>query len=272
MFQPIVNIESMRTRSFEALIRWAHPERGLISPVEFIEHAEETGLIIRIGDWILNESCRLLASWRSAKIVPDDFSVGVNISKRQLVSPDLVGRVTQALTTHGLPGHCLSLEVTESSIVTCPVHLRQVLIQLKDLGVSIHMDDFGTGYSSLSQLHRLPVDVLKVDQEFVGTLNHTDETARIIPTIVILAHHLDMKVTVEGVENAAQLQRLVELQCDNVQGFHFSPPVSAEEAPKLILRDWSKIAGIATPSRVKRPAKAAGKTPPKGASGPRRAA
>ncbi len=244
-YQPIISLQTMRVCGFEALSRWNHPVRGIVSPLEFIAHAEETGHIVKLGQWVLEQACRQLKQWHDELSLDPSFSMNVNMSKRQLDDPDLVENVKRVIKETGIDGECLKLEVTESVIMTNPDHLANILGQLKLLGVEIHMDDFGTGYSSLSQLHRLPIDLLKIDREFMVTMSDNEDYLSIVQTIIILAHHIGMRVTVEGVEDADQIQPLIDFGCDYAQGFYFSKPVDAETAKKLINLDISKIKTLA---------------------------
>ena len=244
-YQPIISLQTMRVCGFEALSRWNHPERGIVSPLEFIAHAEETGHIVKLGQWVLEQACRQLKQWHDELSLDPSFSMNVNMSKRQLNDPDLLENVKRVIKETGIDGECLKLEVTESVIMTNPDHLANILGQLKLLGVEIHMDDFGTGYSSLSQLHRLPIDLLKIDREFMVTMSDNEDYLSIVQTIIILAHHIGMRVTVEGVEDADQIQPLIDFGCDYAQGFYFSKPVDAETAKKLINLDISKIKSLA---------------------------
>ncbi|MHC5023313.1 MAG: putative bifunctional diguanylate cyclase/phosphodiesterase [Planctomycetota bacterium] len=244
LYQPIVAIESDRIIGFEALVRWEHPERGLVSPIDFIEHAEETGLIVNLGQWVLRTACEQLRKWRDELGEDLPLTISVNVSKRQAADPSLVEEVKRVLSENRLPGHCLKLEITESVIMGNPDSIAEVLCRLRELGVEIHMDDFGTGYSSLSYLHRFPLDVLKIDREFLTVMNANHDYAGIVRTIVALAHELAMRVTVEGVETQTQYAALRTLHCDYAQGYFFSEPVDAAGAVQL-LRDpptWMEAA------------------------------
>jgi diguanylate cyclase (GGDEF)-like protein len=233
-----------RLTGFEALARWKHPTRGQISPVEFIARAEETGLIVQIGQWILERACRQLRDWQNE--IGDDLplSVSVNVSKRQVAEPGLVDTVQAILRETGLKGSQLKLEITESVIMENPDSIAEVLERLKGLGVHVHMDDFGTGYSSLSYLHRFPLDVLKIDRAFIGTMSEDDDYADVIHTVVAMAHTLNMQVTVEGVETHEQLAQLMALDCDYAQGYYFSKPIPAEKVRAIIANEpeWLKAA------------------------------
>jgi EAL domain-containing protein (putative c-di-GMP-specific phosphodiesterase class I) len=227
-YQPVVAISGTGTIAFEALIRWEHPEQGLVPPARFIPVAEESGLIIPIGAWVLEEACNQLFSWRQSGCTGPSGSVEVNLSARQIDHPELVATVESILETTGLPPENLTLEITESALMRDVVSALQVLQALKSLGVSLAIDDFGTGYSSLSYLQRFPLDTLKVDKSFVDELG-LDQGTEIVAAVINLAHALGLNVIAEGVETEPQLQALQQLGCDYAQGFLFSRPVSAKE-------------------------------------------
>ena len=238
VYQPIVDLPTQQINSFEALIRWNHPDRGTVPPVEFIPVAEETRLIVPIGRWVLREACRQLQAW-NAQLPPERaLSISVNVSKREVAEPGFVQEVQRLLQTTGIDGPQLKLEITESVIMDNPEHIIEVLRQLKQLGIELHMDDFGTGLSSLSCLHKFPLDVLKIDRAFVTTMGPNREYAGFVHTIVTLAHSLDMKVTAEGIETPEQLAQLLALDCDYGQGYLFSKPLSATEAEAIIDRKY----------------------------------
>ncbi len=234
-YQPIVALEDNRIVGFEALVRWQHPERGLVLPDEFIPIAEETGLIMAIGHWVLNESCRQLRQWQ------DDFhgdlsmSVNVNLSCKEFSQANFSKQVGSILEQTGVSAGSLKLEITESTVMEEAEAATAMLGQLKDLGVKLHIDDFGTGYSSLSNLHYFHVDGLKIDRSFVGRMGPGAENSEIVQTIIQLAHNLGLEVTAEGVETAEQLSRLRALGCKYGQGYLFSKPVDGEEAKRMIV-------------------------------------
>jgi len=232
-YQPIMKIGSDRIKSFEALIRWRHPERGLIAPSEFIPMAEETGLIIPIGRWVLHEACRQTARWHAQfpTLRPD---INVNLSGKQFSQADLVEQVIGALHETGLPPEHLTLEITESVVMGDPESAILMLLRLRDLGVKLNIDDFGTGYSSLAYLQRFPVDTMKIDRSFVSRMHEAPENAEIIRTIVALAHALNIQVTAEGIETAEQLAQLQILKCENAQGYFLSRPVPSQAATQLM--------------------------------------
>ena len=208
----------------EALVRWRHPERGLVPPGEFIPLAEETGLITAIGDWVMSEACRQVSEWQRAigRKVP---VVGVNVSALQLAQPDFVEKVEQLLAENHLDASSLRLEVTESTAMRDPARTVAVLEQVRALGVELAIDDFGTGYSSLSYLSSLPVHTLKIDQAFVRSLDDERGGTAIVNAIVAVAHTLSMNVTAEGIETPAQLNAIIELGCDRGQGYYLAKPL-----------------------------------------------
>ena len=236
-YQPIVSLETGQVCSFEALVRWRHPERGLVMPSEFVPVAEETGLILPLGQWVLSEACRQMREWQKFFRVDESVTVSVNLSGRQFSQADLIEQISAALREAGLRPGCLKLEITESMVAENMDTAIQMLTQLRDLGVGLSIDDFGTGYSSLSYLHRFPIDTLKIDRSFVTQMTDNTENAEIVRTIVTLARSLDMNVVAEGVETREQLGRLRELKCAYAQGYLFSKPVAAGQAIELLLKD-----------------------------------
>lgn len=232
LYQPIVDLSSATISEFEALIRWRHPELGLVSPLDFVGVAEETGLIVPIGKWILGESCRQLAQWQ--KDFDRKLSISVNLSARQLMHPSLVSQVEEILAETGLDPRQLKLEVTESTVMEYSERALTVLNDLNDLGVLLSTDDFGTGYSSLSYLQRFPFDRLKIDRSFIDRLGDNKKSDAIVKTILMLGTNLDLEVVAEGIETTSQLELLRTLGCRLGQGFLFSRPVEAGEAQRLI--------------------------------------
>ncbi|HZI19842.1 MAG TPA: EAL domain-containing protein [Pyrinomonadaceae bacterium] len=244
-YQPIVSLASGEIRSLEALVRWRHPERGVVSPAEFIPVAEETGLIIPLGQWVLNEACRQMRDWQSRGVPRGQITVSVNLSGRQFSQSDLLEQVGAALHEAGLPAGSLKLEITESMVMENVETAIAVLGQLRALGVELSIDDFGTGYSSLSYLHRFPINTLKIDRSFVTRMTDNTENAEIVRTIVTLARSLEMDVVAEGVETVAQLRQLRALDCDFGQGYLFSRPVAAEAVPELMRgADYSTLMAL----------------------------
>lgn len=233
-FQPYVNLAEGRLGGFEALARWNHPERGMISPSDFIPIAEDSGLIVPLGRWAIETACMQLADWRKRCPGAMDLNVGVNVSGLQLAQDDIVGAVEAALVASGLPGGALKVELTESAIVENPELARQIFTKLKQFDISIAMDDFGTGYSSLSYLQQLPIDVLKIDQSFIAGMMKSDDSHKIVTTIIALARNLGMTTVAEGVEEYSQAERLRALGCDSAQGFYFARPMAAKEAEAFI--------------------------------------
>ncbi len=227
-YQPVVGISGSETMGVEALIRWEHPEQGLVFPDRFIPVAEESGLIIPIGAWVLQEACEQLTNWRHGGYSGPTGTVEVNLSARQIDHPDLVRTVESILNLTGLPPENLTLEITESALMKDAVSALAVLQALKDIGVALAIDDFGTGYSSLSYLQRFPLDILKVDKSFVDELE-VDQGTEIVAAIINLAHALGLEVVAEGVETTPQLDCLRQLGCDYAQGYLFSKPVPASE-------------------------------------------
>jgi EAL domain-containing protein (putative c-di-GMP-specific phosphodiesterase class I) len=216
----------------EALVRWQHPEKGLVLPGEFIEAAEESGIIVEIGRWVLDEACRQAAEWMPLRQVP--FAVSVNISPRQLVSRGLLASVKSALDRHGLPADRLCLEITEGALMQDPELAAETLKALRELGVSIAVDDFGTGYSSLAYLQRFPVTALKVDRSFVARLSDTPKTAALVRGIVQLGRALGQTTIAEGVETTEHLEAVTAAGCDAFQGYLRSRPVPADVIATLV--------------------------------------
>jgi diguanylate cyclase (GGDEF)-like protein/PAS domain S-box-containing protein len=232
-YQPIVSLNSGRVSGFEALIRWQHPQRGWVSPVDFIPVAEETGAIVPIGWWILEQVCQQLRTWQQHSLVDSRLTMNVNLSGKQLSQPDLVREVKQVLQKTGLSPSSLKLEITESVLMNDVDAAVAILQQLKSLGIQLAIDDFGTGYSSLSYLHRLPIDTLKIDRSFVDNVDCDPEKIEMIRTIVLMAWNLGMNVVAEGVETKKQMYQLQALRCDYGQGYFFSRPLEAEAAKEL---------------------------------------
>ncbi len=232
-YQPIVSLETGRITGFEALLRWQHPNRGLISPAEFISVTEETGLIIPIGQWVLREACSQMHEWRR-QLPTLPLTINVNLSGKQFTQPDLVEQIKQVLQETDLEACNLGLEITECVIMENTEAVSSTLFELRALGIQLHMDDFGTGYSSLSYLHRFPMDVLKIDRTFISRIGASAKNLEIVRTIVMLAHSLGMKVTAEGVETEEQLAQIRALKCEYGQGYFFSKPINSKMAKTLI--------------------------------------
>jgi diguanylate cyclase (GGDEF)-like protein/PAS domain S-box-containing protein len=230
-YQPMVDLETRKLAGFEALVRWKHPQRGLVPPNEFIPVAEETGLIKPMGLWVLQESCRQLRRWQDRGGPP--LKVSVNLSGHQLAQPDIVEQVRNTIQTTGIDPRLLAVEVTESALVRDMAAAAAVLADLRRLHVRVSVDDFGTGYSSLSYLQQLPVDTLKIDRSFVKTMDQEGGRTEIVNAIIMLAHTMGMTVVAEGVETRGQLDALTELRCNAAQGFLFARPLPREEAEKI---------------------------------------
>jgi diguanylate cyclase (GGDEF)-like protein len=228
-YQPVVEIHGATTVGVEALIRWQHPDQGLVSPYRFIPVAEESGLIIPIGAWVIEQACHQLSDWNHQGRTGPQGSVDVNLSARQIDDPRIVRTVEEILSRTGLPPEYLTLEITESALMEDAASALSVLRALKEIGVQLAIDDFGTGYSSLSYLQRLPLDFLKVDQSFVEALGVNAEGEAIVCAVINLAHALGLKVVAEGVETTEQLEILRSFRCDMAQGFLFSRPLPAAE-------------------------------------------
>ena len=241
-YQPIVRLETAELIGFEALLRWEHPGRGFVSPAEFIPLAEETRLIISIGRWVLEEACRQVRAWQAK--FGADLPVSVNLSGRQLSQPDLVDQITHILQQFSLDGRSLKLEITESMTMENIESVITMLRQLKALGIQLSMDDFGTGYSSLSYLHRLPIDVLKIDRSFVSGTHSGVEKPEVVRTVLTLAFDRGIDTIAEGVETVEQMAQLKALGCKYGQGYLFSKPLDGEAAGKWIAERLQPVKGI----------------------------
>jgi EAL domain-containing protein (putative c-di-GMP-specific phosphodiesterase class I) len=225
-YQPEMSLTDSRMVAVEALVRWEHPERGLLEPAEFVPLAEQTGMIVEIGAWVLNEACRQVAAWRAAGF---ELGVAVNVSPRQLAHPDIVDTVRAALDASGLPPEALSLEITENCVMRDPEATLATLSLVKDLGVKLALDDFGVGFSSLAQLKEmLPLHALKVDRSFITGIADDDRSSAIVAAVVMLATTLGVTAIAEGVETAAQAAQARALGCDLSQGFFFTEPEPAD--------------------------------------------
>ena len=233
-YQPIVLVRNEKITGFEALVRWQHPVRGLVYPAEFIPIAEETGLIVPIGCWVLREACRQMKAWQQQFPSVPALYVSVNLSVRQFMEQDLIEQIDSILEETGLDGGSLRLEITESMILEHAQATVTSLMRLKARRIHLYIDDFGTGYSSLSHLHRFPIDTLKIDRSFIRELGVSGQDPRTIRAILGLASNFNLGVTVEGVETEEQLAQLRTLECTEAQGYFFSEPVDRTAAETLI--------------------------------------
>ncbi|OLE66474.1 MAG: hypothetical protein AUG09_07275 [Acidobacteria bacterium 13_1_20CM_2_68_7] len=235
VYQPIIELENDRLRGFEALLRWRHPERGLIPPTKFIPLAEETGLIVPLGNWIFTEACRRLRHWHDLDPRFRELTLAVNLSLRQIYSADLEGEIAALVEEAGLNPTLLHFEITENTLIEHPNQVTKVLLRLKRHGFKVAIDDFGTGYSSLAALQSLPVDLLKIDQVFVARMDETGKARQIVATIVGLARALGHEVIAEGIETDAQLKELRRMHCTLGQGHLFSPPLEGDAVEEEVL-------------------------------------
>src|SRR6266566_118011 len=231
-YQPIVALDDFHICGFEALLRWQHPERGLIPPQDFIPVAEEGGQILQIGQWVLRQACHQIKRWQEKFPTDKSFYMTVNLSAKQFAQADLIDQVSSILAATGLDPNLLKLEITESLLMDDFESAAEMLFQLRALGVRLSIDDFGTGYSSLTYLHRFPIDTLKIDRSFVAMLDK--DNLEIVRTILNLAENLGMDVVAEGVETQEQMALLRNLSCQSAQGYFFSKPMTVEEAEKVI--------------------------------------
>lgn len=232
-YQPIVSLPEHSITGFEALVRWLHPEKGLISPGKFIPIAEETGLIIKLDLWVLREACHQLKIWQEKNLYSSSLTISVNLSSKHFVQSDCVQKIKEILDTVNIEPGCLKLEITESILIENASLTAKILVELRALGIALSLDDFGTGYSSLSYLQQFPLDVLKIDRCFVRNLHQNTKNATIAIALIKIAHQLDLTVVAEGVETEEELAFLSQHSCDTVQGYFFSPPVTTIELEKL---------------------------------------
>jgi EAL domain-containing protein (putative c-di-GMP-specific phosphodiesterase class I) len=235
-YQPILNIQTETLTGFEALVRWKHKTHGILSPVQFIGAAEDTGIILPLGKWILRESCRQLRHWQKTIAAASGLTVSVNLSSRQFLQPDLEKQITETLAETGINPNSLKLEITESHLMENTEMATQTISSLRAAGVELSIDDFGTGYSSLSYLHRLPVSYLKIDRSFITQMIESEENSEIVHTIIRLAQNLKMKVIAEGIETKQQLAQLKSLNCEYGQGYIFAKPMEAQAAETFIAK------------------------------------
>ncbi len=239
-YQPIVSLFTGRITGFEALLRWQHPQLGLVSPAEFIPIAEETGLINPIGWWTLREACRQLSIWQKQFRSSQPLTMNVNLSCKQFSQPDLLLQIDKIIEETRLITGSLKLEITESVVMDNPDLVRDLIIELKKRNIHLCIDDFGTGYSSLSRLHHFPISTLKIDRSFVSRIGAFGENSEIVQAIVTLAQTLSMDVVAEGIEVSEQISSLIDLQCEYGQGYFFSKPVDSDAAQELLMAEWCK--------------------------------
>lgn len=237
-YQPIISFATNRIAGFEALVRWRHPIRGLVAPAEFIPMAEETGLIIPIGQWVLQEACRQMREWQTQFAQESPLTISVNFSTKQFTQTNLVEKIATTLHETGLSAQSLKLELTESLIVEDMQAVAIMLDQLRALGVQVQIDDFGTGYSSLGYLHRLPIDTLKIDRTFINRMGVNGNGPEIVRTILALAHDMGMKVIAEGVETMEQVSKLKNMECEYGQGYYFTQPLDSLTASEWIAKSF----------------------------------
>ena len=233
-YQPIISMRDRTISGFEALLRWSHRSRGVISPNEFIPLAEETGLIYDLGQWVLRKACKQIAAWNKSKKKEDQLEISINLSSRQFSDPNLVEGIVENIEKSGFDAEFLKIEITESALMQNAQRSVSMLNQLKDLNIKVCVDDFGTGYSSLSYLHTFPIDTLKIDRSFVHDMSRNFRNMEIIRTIIMLAHNLKLDVIAEGVETGEQDAQLSALGCQFAQGFYFSRPINSSDAALLI--------------------------------------
>ena len=233
-YQPIVGLQSEIPVGFEALLRWQHPQRGLLSPLEFITVAEETGLIVPIGWWVLEEACRQMAAWHARIPAIRPLFVSVNFSTKQFLQSGLVEGIMRRLSESGLDPRCLKLEITESAIMKDPGAAAAMLTHLRSLGIQVGIDDFGTGYSSLSYLRTFPIDTLKIDRSFIQQMVSNTQDLEIVQAIVTLAHNLGIDVVAEGIETLHQRDQLHTLGCEFGQGYYYSKAIDGANAGSMI--------------------------------------
>ena len=231
-YQPQMNSADLKVVSMEALLRWKHPEQGMISPELFIPIAEDAGIICELGSWVIDDACRQLAAWKSEGLT--GYRVAINLSAKQLQSKALSDEIRSTMLKYQIEGSDLEIEITETAAMSEPEQAIHQLDKLRELGIRLAIDDFGTGYSSLAYLKRLPIQTLKLDKSFVGDIETDPNDAEICIATVALAHNLGLKVVAEGVETDAQRDFLMEHGCDYLQGYLFSKPLPAEEISKFL--------------------------------------
>jgi len=241
-YQPIIHLADGRLTGFEALVRWNHPERGPVAAAELIPVAEDTGLILPMGLWVLGEACRQLRIWRQRYPELGELLMSVNLSRKQLIDPELVTQIGQAIEQAELDPHSLILELTEGSVLDEPAGAVRTFEQLRQMGVWLHLDDFGSGYSSLSCLYQFPLNGLKMDRAFIRHVCHRKEHAVVLEAIVRIARAFNLQVIAEGVETAEQADLLRRLGCDHAQGYYFDKPRDAKGAEAYIKQQLAPCA------------------------------
>jgi len=235
-YQPIISLENRSIIGFEALVRWNHPQRGLLLPMQFIPLSEETGLIIPLSLWIIREACQQMRTWQQQFPADLPLVVSVNISPKHFTHVNFVNHITNILDETKLNPEHLALEITETVMMDNTDHMIAVLSRLKDIGIKIHIDDFGTGYSSLSYLQRFPINILKIDRSFISRMSGNGKNAEIVQSIINMAHNMKMQVIAEGVEKVENLKTLENLKCEYAQGYFFSHPLNINDAEILLMQ------------------------------------
>jgi EAL domain-containing protein (putative c-di-GMP-specific phosphodiesterase class I) len=233
-YHPVIQLDTRRITSFEALLRWEHPTQGLISPYQFIEAAEDTGILVSIGHWLIVEACRQLREWQIVSAQQDPMNITVNVSARQFADARLVNDLQDALQETGIDPSRLQLEITETIAAADPKLTVTVLSHLKHMGIGVILDDFGTGSTSLRGLRQFPVDTLKIDRSLIREMQSDRATADIVELIIALAHKMSLKAIAEGIETSRQMERLLELGCEFGQGYYFSQPLDALAAQRFM--------------------------------------
>ncbi|HXV17556.1 MAG TPA: EAL domain-containing protein [Gemmatimonadaceae bacterium] len=233
-YQPTVSLRTGRITGLEALVRWEHPDRGLVHPADFIVVAEETGLIVPIGKWVLVEALRRIKEWQHAHPRKEPLTIGVNLSVKQFSQPDLIDQITAALAETGAAASSLRLEITESAIIDKGRSAAAILGRIRETGAQVYLDDFGTGYSSVSYLHGLPIDAIKIDRAFVSSMDTDDKNLRLVRTILTLAEIVGVRAEAEGISTSEQLRELRALNCEQGQGYLFSAPITPDAVSELL--------------------------------------
>jgi EAL domain-containing protein (putative c-di-GMP-specific phosphodiesterase class I) len=242
LYQPKVSVRTGAMTGVEALVRWQHPERGLLLPDAFIPLAEDSGLIRHIGRWVLHTACAQALAWQSDGA--GQIRVAVNLSARQFSDERLVIEIAHALAQTELPAHLLELEITESMMMEHPERAAETLLEIKEMGVHVSIDDFGTGYSSLARLKKFPIESVKIDRSFIRDIAVDSDDAAIVSAVIAMAHSLRLNVIAEGVESQDQVRFLRERSCDEIQGFYFSRPVAPSEIRGFALRHSANRLGV----------------------------